>query len=176
MSKVNQETAAIETTPIQVKGQTKVGSHLEKDTKTLQDVTVNDYDFAVISVDVPAKNEDVLAFYGLDRLCKLARAHEIVLLGNLVRSTLSDSKGKTQDEKNAIAQSVIGNDYPKCLDAKIKAPGAKRVPAAVKRAIEARATALTMMEGMLKKPYTKWSEKSQNEFNATYPVPIPSAE
>jgi hypothetical protein len=155
---------------ISVTGKTKVGSHVEKD-KDGTDKTVNDYDFAVANVEVPESNEDVIAFYGIDRLCDLARAHEIVLLGNLVRSTLSDSKGKTQDEKNAIAQAAIGNDYPKCLDARIKTPGAKRVPAGVKRAIEARATALTMMEGMLKKPFRKWSEVSQNEFNTTYPVP-----
>ena len=172
MSKVKQdeETAVIETVAIQVKGQTKIGSHKEKE-KDGTDITVNDYNYAIVNVAVPARNADVIEFYGLDRLCKLARAHEIVFLGNLTRSTLSDSNGKTQEEKNAIAQKVIGNDYPKCLDARIKTPGAKRISAGVKRAIEARATALTMMEGMLKKPFEKWSETSQNEFDATYPVP-----
>lgn len=157
---------------ITVTGKTKIGSHEETDPKTNEVSTVNDYDFATVNVEVPADMADNVDFYGSERLSKLARAHEIVLLGNLVRSTLEGSKGKEQDEKNAIAQAAIGDNYPACLDARIKAPGAKRVPAKVKRAIEARQTALTLAEGLLKKPFDKWSEKSQEEFNITYPIPV----
>lgn len=159
----------MEMTTITVTGKTKVGSHEETDPNTGEVTTVNDYDYAVVNIEVPADSVDNAEFYGGDRLCKLARAHEIVLLGNSVRSTLSGSKGKDQDEKNAIAQTVIGDNYPLCLDARIKTPGTARVPAKIKRAIEARQTALSMMEGLLKKPFDKWSEKAQAEFDTTYP-------
>ncbi len=161
----------MDTNTIVVTGKTKISSHEETNPETGEVTTVNDYDFALVNVEVPVNMADNVEFYTHDRLCKLARAHEIVLLGNLIRSTLADSKGKDQNEKNAIAQAVIGDNYPVCLDARIKTPGTARVPAKIKRAIEARQTALTTIEGMLKKPYDKWSVKSQEDFNATYPIP-----
>lgn len=171
MSKPISIDTKIETKSISVTGKTKRGSHVEKD-KCGQDVTVNDYDFATVKVNIPANNADSVEFYGLERLCNLAQAHEIVLLGNLIRGTLGESKGLPQDEKNAIAQKAIGNDYPKCLDARIKVPGAPRVSAKVKRAMEERQTALTYNEKILEKPYDKWKPTTQQLFNETYPIPV----
>lgn len=175
-------TPSIELIPMPITGKTKIGSHEEVDAKTGEIVVnpntgkpkiINDYDFAVVTVNVPVRIVDMVEFYGLDRLCKLAKAHEIVLLGNITRATLPDSKGKPQIEKNAIAQKAIGDDYPVCLDAKIKVPGAKRVSAKIKTAIEARATAMAFMEALpdINKPFDQWAESTKEKFNKMYPMP-----
>lgn len=153
---------------LEICGKTKTGSHdeiIQSGKDKGQTTIVNDYNMATVIIEVPMYIDDNLEFYGPDRYATLARNHEIVLLANAVRSTLSESTGKTQEEKNAIAQKAVAN-FPACLDPRPKTPGAAKKTKAEKERVKA----LVLMETMLKKPYEKWSVIAREEFDRTYPV------
>lgn len=154
---------------LEICGKTKTGSHDEivtsgKDKGKV--ISVNDYNMATITVEVPKDIEDNAKFYGPGRYACLARNHEVVLLANAVRATLSDSHDKDQGEKNAIAQKAVAT-FPACLDPKPKTPGAARV----NRKQKERANALDFMENEgVKKPYNRWSVQAREAFDRTYPI------
>lgn len=154
---------------LEICGKTKIGSHTEivKDGKNDgQEIVVNNYDTATITVEVPKSTLDNEEFYGPVRYAALARNHEIVLLANTVRASLAESAGKPQDEKNAIAQKAVAN-FPACLDPKPRTPGAAKKTKAQKD----RAKALEFMEtSAIGKPFDRWSVKAREAFDLQYPV------